>query len=79
MTFKKLICIVFVIVNLCNIFAQKKMTIKIASVAPARSAWENEQKVLASEWNKATKWYGYYSILQYDSLRRRERCCTEDA
>lgn len=64
MTLKKLVCILFVIVNLCSIFAQKKMTIKIASVAPARSAWENEQKVLASEWNKATN--GMISVQFYN-------------
>ena len=45
-------------------FCPEKDDNKIASVAPARSAWENEQKVLASEWNKATN--GMISVQFYN-------------
>lgn len=64
MTVKKIICFLSAILLVCAVFAQKKVTLKIASVAPARSAWENEQKVLASEWNKATN--GMVSVQFYN-------------
>ncbi len=37
----------------CGLFAQK-INIKIASIAPARSPWEIEQKRLAQEWSRIT-------------------------
>ncbi len=64
MTFKKIIYFLFVLLNLSSLYAQQKMTLKIASVAPARSAWENEQKILAAEWNKATN--GMVSVQFYN-------------
>lgn len=36
------------------LIGQNKITLKIASVAPARSAWETEQKALAAEWSRIT-------------------------
>lgn len=45
--------ILFCLLSL-SCFAQKKITLKIASVAPARSAWETEQKALAAEWSRIT-------------------------
>ncbi len=65
MSCKKIALILISLLALTTIVsAQKKLTLKIASVAPARSAWENEQKVLASEWNKATN--GMVSVQFYN-------------
>lgn len=64
MNIKKIICIFMVLFSLFALTAQKKMTLKIASVAPARSAWELEQKAMANEWNKVTD--GMISIRFYN-------------
>ena len=36
------------------LFAEEKVTLKIATVAPQRSTWDVELKKLASEWNRIT-------------------------
>lgn len=47
------------------IFAQQKIELKIATVAPARSPWEIELKKMAQEWNKITG--GLVSVKFYDT------------
>ena len=55
MNMKKLLLIsLFLLIFFMPVFSQKKVVLKIASVAPARSAWETEQKALAAEWSRIT-------------------------
>ncbi|UTC67495.1 MULTISPECIES: TRAP transporter substrate-binding protein DctP [unclassified Treponema] len=51
---KKLLFIFFAFIAVSGIFAQKKVVLKIASSAPARTPWDIELKKLAQEWNKIT-------------------------
>ncbi|UTC63910.1 TRAP transporter substrate-binding protein DctP [Treponema sp. OMZ 788] len=51
---KKLLFLFFAIITVSGIFAQKKIVLKIASSAPARTPWDIELKKLAQEWNKIT-------------------------
>ncbi|UTC63261.1 TRAP transporter substrate-binding protein DctP [Treponema sp. OMZ 787] len=51
---KKLLFLFFAIMTVSGIFAQKKIVLKIASSAPARTPWDIELKKLAQEWNKIT-------------------------
>ncbi|MBE6349778.1 MAG: ABC transporter substrate-binding protein [Spirochaetaceae bacterium] len=65
MKYSKKICLFFIaLMMVCSFsFAQKKV-IKIASVAPARSPWDIEQKKLAQELAKATN--GELTMQFYD-------------
>ncbi len=47
------------------IFAQKRIDLKIASVAPARTPWDIELKKMAQEWNKITG--GLVSVKFFDA------------
>lgn len=49
----KLLVAFLVVLTAVPVFAQKQ-TLKIASIAPARSAWDVSQKKLAQEWAKAS-------------------------
>lgn len=49
-----------------SVFPQQKIKLKIASVAPARSPWDIEQRALAQEWSKITG--GRVSVAFYDSF-----------
>jgi TRAP-type C4-dicarboxylate transport system substrate-binding protein len=65
MTSKKALLTLAVLLVSGTIFAQR-VQLKIASMAPARSPWDVEQKALAQEWSKITG--GKVSITFYDSL-----------
>lgn len=52
---KKKIFLIFTIVALSfSLFAQERIVLKIASVAPARSPWDVELRKLAAEWQRIT-------------------------
>jgi TRAP-type C4-dicarboxylate transport system substrate-binding protein len=46
-------------------FAQAKIQLKIASIAPSRSPWDVEQRALAQEWSTIT--HGEVSVMFYDT------------
>jgi TRAP-type C4-dicarboxylate transport system substrate-binding protein len=48
-----------------SFYAQQKINIKIASIAPSRSPWDVEQRKLAEEWNRITK--GQVNMQFYDT------------
>jgi TRAP-type transport system periplasmic protein len=47
------------------LFAQQKITIKVASIAPSRSPWDVEQRKLAEEWSRITG--GLVNMQFYDT------------
>lgn len=51
---KKFICLVFMFAAIIPSFAQKKITLKIATVAVARTPWDIKLRELAQEWNRIT-------------------------
>ncbi len=51
---KKFTFIAFFIFLLSGVFAQQKIQLKIATLAPERTPWDIELKKLAQEWNKIT-------------------------
>ncbi len=51
---RKLVLFLLVFVTLCASTFAQKITVKIASVAPARSPWDIEQKAMAAEWLEVT-------------------------
>lgn len=53
------------ILTAASVQGQSKITLKIASVAPARSPWDIEQRALAQEWNKITG--GLVNIVFFDA------------
>lgn len=50
---KKIIALALVGISAVSVFAQRN-TLKIATIAPARSAWDTSQKKLAQDWAKAS-------------------------
>lgn len=58
--------LITLIIFFVPLFAQNKITLKIASVAPARSAWETEQKALAAEWSRITN--GQVNLQFYNTI-----------
>lgn len=52
--FKKVFAVFFVMILGFSSFSQAKR-IKIATIAPAHSSWDDEENVLAQEWAKITK------------------------
>ena len=56
-----MLCLAFTV----NFYAQQKITIKIASIAPSRSPWDVEQRKLAEEWTRITK--GQVNMQFYDT------------
>lgn len=67
MSLKKVFAILLILA-LCagGAVAQKRIHLKIASMAPSRSPWDIEQRALAQEWSKITN--GQVSITFYDTL-----------
>ncbi len=53
MKMKKMLLLSVLVLLTFSVFAQK-ITVKIASVAPARSPWDIEQKAMAAEWLEIT-------------------------
>jgi len=67
MSMKKVVCVLLAGLVLCgSAVAQKKVHLKIASMAPSRSPWDIEQRALAQEWSEITN--GQVSITFYDTL-----------
>ncbi|QEJ95462.1 TRAP transporter substrate-binding protein DctP [Treponema phagedenis] len=61
---KRCVLFIFAVFFLSGFVAAEKITLKIATVAPARSPWEIELKKLAQEWNRITK--GQVSVRFYN-------------
>lgn len=69
---KKVVCVLLAGLVLCgSAVAQKKVHLKIASMAPSRSPWDIEQRALAQEWSEITN--GQVSITFYDTLSLGEK------
>jgi len=64
---KKVACILLAVLLLSSAaVAQKRVHLKIASMAPSRSPWDIEQRALAQEWSEITN--GQVAITFYDTL-----------
>ncbi len=61
---KRLVFVMLITVLAFSAFAQK-VTVKVASVAPARSPWDIEQKAMAAEWLEITN--GQVELKFYNS------------
>lgn len=63
---KRLLCVlIFFCIISTSIFAQNKIQLKIASIAPSRSPWDIELRLLAQEWSKITG--GQVQVTFYDT------------
>ncbi len=51
---KKTILVILILIAAGAAFAQNRIQLKIASVAPSRSPWDIEQRALAQEWSQIT-------------------------
>lgn len=67
MSLKKVLAAILVLL-LCTggAIAQKRVHLKISSMAPSRSPWDIEQRALAQEWSEITN--GQVSVTFYDTL-----------
>lgn len=67
MSLKKVLCVVMLLSLVAgSVVAQKRVQLKIASMAPSRSPWDIEQRALAQEWAEITN--GLVSVTFYDTL-----------
>ena len=67
MSLKKVLCVVMLFSLVAgSVVAQKRVQLKIASMAPSRSPWDIEQRALAQEWAEITN--GLVSVTFYDTL-----------
>lgn len=64
---KKIMALLFLVFAVCAVAGtQETITLKIATVAPARSPWDVELKKIAEEWNKITN--GEVTVKIYNML-----------